>query len=85
MSPKSVATLPYPSYGRSGARPIRWSRSPESLSEFSVPLLPNTHLPTSLSFSLTQFVLKFLNRRQGAFQFFWKRGGKLIFGDADRF
>jgi hypothetical protein len=39
----------------------------------------------SLSFSLTQFVLKFLNRRQGAFQFFRKRGGKLIFGDADRF
>jgi hypothetical protein len=34
--------LPYPGYGRSGARPIRWSRSPESLSEFSVPLLPNT-------------------------------------------
>ncbi len=26
----------------SGARPIRWSRSRESLSEFSVPLLPNT-------------------------------------------
>jgi hypothetical protein len=34
--------LPYAGYGRSGARPIRWSRSPESLSEFSVPLLPIT-------------------------------------------
>ena len=57
----------------------------QTLSEFSVPLLPIPIFRPSLSFSLAQFVLKFLNRRQGAFQFFWKRGGKLIFGDADRF
>ena len=29
-------SLPYPGYGRSGARPIQWLTSRESLSEFSV-------------------------------------------------
>jgi hypothetical protein len=49
VAPVCRESLPYAGYGRSGARPIRGSRSPESLSEFSVPLLPNTQAIRTMS------------------------------------
>jgi YhcG PDDEXK nuclease domain len=69
MCPVCRESLPYAGYGRSGARPIRWSRSPESLSEFSVPLLPIPDFYIDLLFynrKLKRLVV--VELKQGAFR-----------------
>jgi hypothetical protein len=62
-------SLPYPGYGRSGARPSRWSRSPESLNEYSVPLLPNTQLVTK-----ADLLKKYLISVQKRLSALWLKG-----------
>jgi hypothetical protein len=78
MWPTLSRIVVIPGYGRSGARPIRWSRSPESLSEFSVPLLPNAHLYAARCGILhTSTPLSDLEREGKARQVFYRFEGKI--------